>query len=55
MDGITITTSSHVHAGWIPKALDNMATWATMEFKLRESKRMVSKNGKVTSRFQLQA
>ena len=54
MDDLTITTSTHVQARWILKALDDMATWARMKFKPRKSRSMVIRSGKVTSKFQLQ-
>jgi len=53
MDDFTITTSTHVQARWILKALDDVVTWARMKFKPRKSKSMVIRSGKVTSKFQL--
>ncbi|RXN08337.1 hypothetical protein ROHU_011579 [Labeo rohita] len=54
MDDLTITTSSHVQARWILKALDEVAAWARMKFKPRKSRSMVIRNRKVTSKFQLE-
>ncbi len=53
MDDLTITTTTHVQARWIPKALDDVATWACMKFKPKKSRCMMIKNGKVTNKFQL--
>lgn len=50
---LTITTSTHVQARWILRALDNVATWAQMQFKPRKSKCMVIRDARVTSKFQL--
>lgn len=50
---MTITTSTHVQARWILRALDNVATWAQMQFKPRKSKCMVIRDARVTSKFQL--
>lgn len=54
MDDLTITTSTHVQARWILKALDDMATWARMKFKPKKSRSTVIRSGKVTGKFQLQ-
>ncbi|XP_026059304.1 uncharacterized protein LOC113043970 [Carassius auratus] len=53
MDDLTITTSTHVQARWILKALEDGVTWARMKFKTRKSRSMLIRNGKVTSKFQL--
>lgn len=53
MDDLTITTSTHVQARWILKALDDVVTWARMKFKPRKSRSMVIRSGKVTSKFHL--
>lgn len=50
---LTITTSTHVQARWILRALDNVATWALMQFKPRRSRCMVIRDARVTSKFQL--
>lgn len=34
--------------------LDHMATWARMKFKLKKSRSMVIRKGKVTNRFKVQ-
>ncbi|XP_057673103.1 uncharacterized protein LOC130904394 [Corythoichthys intestinalis] len=54
MDDLTVTTSTHVQARWILRALEDVATWARMKFKPKKSRSMVIRNGKVTSKFQLQ-
>ena len=54
MDDLTKTTSMHVQARSILKALNDVATWARMKFKPRRSRSMVIRNGEVTSKFQYQ-
>lgn len=54
MDDLTKTTSMHVQARSILKALNDMTTWARMKFKPRRSRSMVIRNGEVTSKFQYQ-
>lgn len=41
-------------ARWIQKELDDVAAWARIRFKPRNSRSIVIKNVKVTSKFQLQ-
>lgn len=53
INDLTKTTSSHVQTRWIFKALDDMATWAR-KFNQKKSRSLVIRNGKVTSKFQLQ-
>ena len=49
MDDLTITTNSHIQAGWVLKALDEVVTWARMKFKPRQSRCMIIKKGRLTS------
>ena len=53
MDDLTITTTSHVQARWVLTALEEVVTWARMEFKPKKSRSMVIKKGKITDRFKL--
>lgn len=53
MDDLTLTTTTHAEARWVLTVLDHMATWARMKFKLKKSRSMVIRNGKLTNRFRL--
>jgi len=48
MDDITITTQSHIQAGWILGVLEETASWARMKFKPRKSRYLVLRKGKIT-------
>lgn len=51
MDDLTVTTTIHVEARWMPTVLDIKAMWARMfKFKPQKSMCMVIRIGKVTNR-----
>ena len=54
MDDLTVTTTTHVQARWVLRALNETVTWARMKFKPKKSRSLVIKKGKVTQRFILQ-
>ena len=51
MDGLTISTTTHVQARWVLTALYDTVNWARMKFKPNKSRSLVIKKGKVTKRF----
>ena len=53
MNGLIITTTTHVQAGWVLGAKEETATWARMKFKPSKSRCLVVKKGKITQRFRL--
>ena len=53
MDDLTVTTQTHVQAGWILKALEDTTSWEKMKFKFRISRYLVVKKGVNTERFTL--
>ena len=48
MDGVNITTTTHIQARWVLGAMEETATWARMKFKPAKSRCLVIKKGKVT-------
>ena len=54
MDDFTITTTTHIQAGWVLRAMEETATWAQMKFKPSKSRCLVVKKGKITQRFRLE-
>jgi hypothetical protein len=53
MDGMTITTETHIQARWIIQALNKTVSLARMLFKPEKSKCLVVRKGKVIYRFKL--
>lgn len=53
MDGLTVTTPTHVQARWVLVELDGMAMWARMILKPKKSRCLVIQKDKTTERFRL--
>ena len=53
MDDLTVTTTTHIQARWVLRALEDTVTWARMEFKPKKSRCMIIKKGCLTDRFTL--
>ncbi|XP_021349432.1 uncharacterized protein LOC110466448 [Mizuhopecten yessoensis] len=53
MDDLTITTTTHVQARWVLSALEEVVTWARMQFKPRKSRCMIMRNGRLSRQFVL--
>ncbi|XP_062387675.1 uncharacterized protein LOC134076569 [Sardina pilchardus] len=51
MDDLTVTTTSVPGCRWILKVLEQLISWARMEFKPAKSRALVVRKGKVTDRF----
>ena len=45
MDDLTISTTTHVQAGWVLTTLDDTVNWARMKFKPNKSRSLVIKKG----------
>lgn len=53
MDGLNVTTPTHVQARWVLVELDGMAMWARMILKPKKSRCLVIQKDKTTERFRL--
>ena len=53
MDDLTISSTTHVQAGWVLTTLDDTVHLARMKFKPNKYRSLVIKKGKVTKRFNL--
>ena len=53
MDDLTLTTVSPIQSRWMLATLDELVTWARMQFKAKKSRCLVIRKGKVTNRFAL--
>ncbi|XP_060084535.1 uncharacterized protein LOC132563801 [Ylistrum balloti] len=51
INDLTITTTTHVQARWTLSALDEVVNWARMKFKLKKSRCMIIKKGRLTKQF----
>lgn len=54
MDDITVTTASHVQARRVLETLGTAAMWSRITFKVKKSRSLVIRRGKVTGSFSLQ-
>ncbi|XP_052281123.1 uncharacterized protein LOC127878636 [Dreissena polymorpha] len=46
MDDLTVTTTTHVQARWVLRALDETVTWARMKFKPKKFEELGNQEGK---------
>ena len=53
MDGLTISTESHIQARWIQQSLEDTVSWARMKFKPNTSRCLIIRKGQVTDKFAL--
>ena len=51
MDDLTVTTKAVTGARWLLTGLQDIISWARMEFKPTKSRSLVIKNGKVTNKY----
>jgi len=51
MDGLTISTESHIQARWIQQSLEDTVSWA--QFNPNKSRCLIIRKGQVTYKFPL--
>ena len=47
MDDLAVTTTTHIQARWVLSALGDSVSWARMKFKVKKSRYLVRRKGRV--------